>query len=202
MSVLKRGLRHCAFAIVLYVGLLALTGFGFKKVPTGFVPSQDRGSLIAYLQLPDASSLPRTQAVSDRVQKILMGVPGVEHVNQLTGFSAITLGNNTNSASMFISLKPFDERKKTGLTADRIMKIARKRLSVVNDGFVGVFGLPSIEGLGSLGGFKMQIQDRKSLGFDVLESSAMNLMMAANQDKRISGALTTLRAGVPRRFWM
>jgi multidrug efflux pump len=195
---LARLLRHCALSLFLYAGLLGLTWFGFQNVPTGFIPDQDKGYLIAYLQLPDGASLQRTEAVSDRAAKIIQNHPGVEHVIKLDGLSIINFGNSGNASTMFVRLKPFAERVKAGWPANRIIADLRGKLAGIQEGFMGVFGAPPVDGLGSLGGFKLQIEDRTALGPQALQGAAYQLMMAANQDKRLAGALTTFRANVPQ----
>ncbi len=200
VAVLGRLLRRCGIGLALYAGLIALTWLGFDRVPTGFVPSQDKGYLIAYVQLPDGASAQRTKATADRMAQVMREVPGVGHVIEICGLSFVTLGNQANAASFFIPLEPFHERMKRGLTAERITADLRMRLSEVQDGFIGVFGAPPVDGLGMVGGFKLQVQDRNNLGFQALQSATHQLMGAAMRDERIAGVLSTFRAGVPQVF--
>ena len=197
---LRHVLRHCGIGLFLYVGLLALTWLGFHTVPTGFIPAQDKGYLIAYVQLPDGASLERTKAVSARMRTLMQATPGVNAIVEIAGFSIVSFGSSGNAATMFIPLKPFDERMRAGLSADVVMNQLRGRLAGIQDGFIGVFGSPPVDGLGALGGFKLQIEDRTALGFQALQGAAYAMMAAANQDKRLSGALTTFRANVPQVF--
>lgn len=199
VGLLRRVVRHCGVALVLYLGLLALTWFGFTQVPTGFVPPQDKGYLIAYVQLPDGASIERTRAVSDRMAKVMQQTPGVGHVVEIVGLSFVTLGNQANAASFFIPLEPFQRRVKSGLTGDKITADLRARLASIQDGFIGVFGPPPVDGLGLVGGFKLQVQDRAQLGFQALQAETYKLMAAANLDtQHIAGALCTFRANVPQ----
>jgi multidrug efflux pump len=200
VRLLGKVLRHAWVALFLYAGLLGLTWFGFHKVPTGFVPPQDKGYLIAYVQLPDGASLDRTRAVSERMSQIMRQTPGVGHVVEIVGLSFVTLGNQANAASFFITLKPFEERMKAGLTGNAIVAKLRANLAGIQDGLVGVFPPPPVDGLGLVGGFKLQVQDRKQLGFPVLQAATLQLLAAANQDKRLAGALSTFRASVPQVF--
>jgi multidrug efflux pump len=198
VSALGRLLRHCGVALFIYAGLLALTWLGFKTVPAGFIPEQDKGYLIAYLQLPDGASLERTEAVSAQAAKLIQETPGVAHVIKLDGFSIISFGTSGNACTMFIRLKPFDERVKTGRTANRIIADLRGKLARIQEGFASAFGAPPVDGLGALGGFKLLVEDRTALGSEALQMATFQLMMAANQDKRLAGALTTFRANVPQ----
>ncbi len=200
VRVLGRVLRHCSVSLVVYAGLLALTWFGFRHVPTGFIPPQDKGSIFCYLQLPDGASLQRTEIVSQRVMKLIREHKGIAAVSEFTGLSLVSLGNSANASSMFIRLAPFEERDREGLTADVIMRQLREKLAAANiqDGFVGVYGTPPVDGLGILGGFKLQIEDRANAGYAALQTATYALAGAASQDPRVSGALSTFRAGVPQ----
>ncbi len=201
---LRRVLRHCGVGVLVYAGLLALTWFGFEKVPTGFIPSQDKGALFCYMQLPDGASLQRTEEVSRRVFRLIKETPGIEAVSEFAGLSLVSLGNSANTSSMFIRMKPFEDRVKDGLTADVILGKLRARLAGANlqDAFVGFFGMPPVDGLGIVGGFKLQVEDRANHGFSALQAATYALAGAAAQDPRhrVSSALSTFRAGVPQVF--
>lgn len=199
VATLRQVLRHCGIAIFIYMGLLVLTWFGFNKVPTGFVPAQDKGYLIAMIQLPDGASLERTVAVSSRMVKMIKETPGTGPVVELPGLSIMTFGAQANVSTMFIPLKPFDERVKAHLSADVIARTLNGKFASIPEGMARVFGAPSVEGLGTLGGFKMQLQDRAELGPQALQVAANRMMMAAiAQSNQIASALTTYRAQVPQ----
>ncbi|MCX6908587.1 MAG: efflux RND transporter permease subunit, partial [Verrucomicrobia bacterium] len=200
VAVLGRLLRHCGVGLVIYAGLIALTWVGFQHVPSGFVPPQDKGYLISFVQLPDGASVQRTRVVSDRMAKIMRETPGVGHVIEIVGLSFVTLGTQANTASFFVTLEPFSKRVKLGLTGDKIVADLRRKFSSIQDGFIGVFGPPPVDGLGMVGGFKLQVQDRNNLGFPALQAATYQLMGAANQDKTVSGAISTFRANVPQVF--
>ena len=198
---LRHVLRHCGIAALIYAGLLALTWFGFNKVPVGFVPAQDKGYLIAFVQLPDGASLERTAAVSARMVKMIKETEGTGPVVELPGLSVMTFGAQANFATLFIPLKPFGERVKSGLSADVIVGNLNAKFATVSEGIARVFGAPPVEGLGTLGGFKMLIQDRAELGPQALQAAAFRMMMAANaQTNQLAGAITTYRANVPQIF--
>ncbi|MGD0537077.1 MAG: multidrug efflux RND transporter permease subunit [Verrucomicrobiota bacterium] len=201
---LRRVLRHCGVGLVLYAGLLALTWFGFAKVPTGFIPTQDKGAIFCYMQLPDGASLQRTEAVSRRVYQLIKETPGIEAVSEFAGLSLVSLGNSANASSMFVRLKPFDERAKTGLIADVIVAQLNAKLAAANiqDAVIRFFGAPAVDGLGIVGGFKLQVEDRGNNGFTALQTATSDLAAAASRDPqhRIAGALSTFRAGVPQVF--
>jgi multidrug efflux pump len=198
---LGRVLRHCGVMLVVYAGLLALTWFGFHKVPTGFIPSQDKGNIFCYLQLPDGASLERTEAVSQRVVQLLTNTPGIAAVSEFAGLSLVALGNSANASSMFIRLSPFDERVKKGLTAEVIMANLKRTIAGANiqEAYIVVAGTPPVDGLGTLGGFKLQVEDRANVGYPALQAATFQLIGAAMaQTNKISQALTTFRASVPQ----
>ena len=181
VRVLGQVLRHCGTTLVLYAALLALTWFGFHKVPTGFIPSQDKGNIFCFLQLPDGASLQRTEAVSERVMQVLTNTPGVAAVSEFAGLSLVALGNSANASSMFIRLSPFEERAKAGLTADVIIANLRKAIARANiqEAYVVVAGTPPVDGLGTLGGFKLQVEDRANVGYQGLQAATSQLIGAA-----------------------
>ncbi len=202
VGALRRLLRHCGLGMVLYAGLLAMTWFGFVHVPAGFIPSQDKGNLYCYLQLPDGASLQRTREVSGRVVQIVKATSGVQLVSEFAGLSLVNLGSSPNASSMFIRLTPFHERVRHGLTGPRIMADLRARIARANiqEAMVNVFPPPPVDGLGILGGFKLQVEDREAAGYRTLEAAVGRLAAAANQDPRIVGAMSTFRANVPQIF--
>ncbi|MBM3888649.1 MAG: efflux transporter outer membrane subunit, partial [Verrucomicrobia bacterium] len=200
VAALGRVLRHCSIGLILYVGLIALTWVAFQQVPTGFVPPQDKGYLIGFVQLPDGASVQRTRVVADRMAQIMRETPGVGHVIEIVGLSFVTLGTQPNMASFFITLKPFRERVKDGLTGEKIAANLRTKFTSIQDGFSNVFGPPPVDGLGMVGGFKLQVQDRGQLGFPALQAATQQLVTSANKDKRVTGVVSTFRASVPQVF--
>jgi hydrophobe/amphiphile efflux-1 (HAE1) family protein/NodT family efflux transporter outer membrane factor (OMF) lipoprotein len=201
VRVLGRVLRRCGVALAFYAVLLALTWLGFHRVPTGFIPSQDKGNIFCYLQLPDGASLQRTVAVSQKVVQVLTNTPGIAAVSEFSGLSLVALGNSANAASFFIRLSPFEERVKHGLTAEAIMRDLRKRVAAANiqEAYVAFAGTPPVDGLGTLGGFKLQVEDRANAGYPSLQAATSQLIGAAMaQTNKIVQALSTFRAGVPQ----
>src|SRR5439155_11176998 len=142
-------LRLSAVVLLVYVGLLGLTGFGFARVPSGFVPSQDKGYLVANIQLPDSASLERTVEASDAVEKIALETPGVAHTVAVPGTSFVLNANSSNYSSIFVILKPFEERRGPALTGEAIAGRLRARLArEVSQARVLVFTPPAVRGLG------------------------------------------------------
>ena len=139
---------------VLYLGLLGLTGYGFKVTPVGFVPQQDQGYLIVACQLPDAASLERTQAVTAKALALIKETPGITTSLVINGFSMLSGSNQSNVGSIIVILDEFDNRKSPGLSADAILQNLRAKFNQIPEALVFAFGPPPIQGVGSTGGFR------------------------------------------------
>lgn len=196
-----RLIRMTAVMLLLYAGLIGLNFLAFEKVPTGFIPQQDQGYLILYVQLPDAASLSRTEAVVRQANKILLETEGVAHANEYVGWSVMTRAAQSNVATMFARLAPFEARaERPDLYADEIVKTLSQRLSAIPDARIAVFAPPPVRGMSSVGGFKLQIQDRANAGIAELERVTGEMIAKGNQQPGLVGLFTTFRAGVPQLF--
>ena len=176
----RRGvlLRIAVIVLLVYGGLIGLTCVGFKAVPMGFIPEQDKGYLVVNAQLPDGASLERTDAVVQRLSEIARKTPGVAHTIDLPGYSTLLSTNISNVGGMFVILEPFEERAGNAeLSATAIADELRKQFAPMLDARVGVFGAPPVDGLGSTGGFKLQVQDRRSAGLRALQGAVQNLAL-------------------------
>src|SRR5207302_6686669 len=122
------GLRLSVIVLLVYVGLIGLTGFGFSRIPSGFVPIQDKGYLLVNIQLPDSASLERTVEATAAVEKIALDTPGVAHTVAIPGTAFVLNANSSNYGSMFVILKPFHERRDSSLTGEAISGSLRARL--------------------------------------------------------------------------
>ncbi len=196
-----RLIRMTTLVLVLYAGLCGLNFLAFEKVPTGFIPQQDQGYLILFAQLPDAASLSRTQAVVEQATKIILETEGVNHVNAYSGFSILSGASQSNVATMFATLDSFDERSgHANLHANNVIEDLKKRLSAVDDAYIAVFAPPPIRGMSSVGGFKLQIQDRSNAGIEALKKVSTDMIALGSQQPGLVGLFTTFRASVPQLF--
>ncbi|QSA96539.1 efflux RND transporter permease subunit [Methylococcus sp. EFPC2] len=196
-----RLVRMAAVVLVLYVGLNGLNFLAFEKVPTGFIPQQDQGYLILYTQLPDAASVERTNAVVQQATRIILDTPGITHVNAYAGWSLLTGASQSNVATMFARLDAFENRGgRPELHADAIVAKLQQRLSQVQDAYVAVFAPPPVRGMSSVGGFKLQVQDRSNAGIEALQQATNELIAAGNQQPGMVGLFTTFRSGVPQLY--
>jgi len=192
-------LRTSAIVLVVYLGLLGLTAWGFTRVPTGFVPNQDKGYLLVNVQLPDSSSTERTQETMRKVDEIVKNTPGVKHRLGVTGQSFLLSANGSNFGSMYVILDDFHDRHQS---SDEIAAELRKQFQEkVPEASVGVFGAPPVDGLGSAGGFKIMVEDKSGSGdLGALQDETINLVEVGNSDPKLAGLFTQFRANTPQLF--
>ncbi len=194
----RKLVRVSGVALFIYGGLLALTLFGFKVVPPGFVPMQDKYYLVGIAQLPNSASLDRTDDVVKQMSKLALAEPGVESVVAFPGLSINGFVNVPNAAVMFVMLDPFKDRTSPDLAATAIAGRLQAKFAGIQDGFLGVFPPPPVPGLGATGGFKMQIEDRGGVGLDALVQQTQILMMKATESGQVAGLMTSLDVNAPQ----
>ena len=194
----SRAVGRSSIALVLYGGLLALTVFTFAKTPTGFVPQQDKLYLVSIIQLPDASTIDRTEAVVRKVTDIALHTPGIAHAVEFPGLSVNGLVNSQNSGAVFFPLTPFDERKSPSLSATAIAKTLNEKFAAIPDATIAVFPPPPVQGLGNIGGFRMQIEDHAGLGPDALYKATQDVIAKASKDPSLAGVFSSYQVGVPK----
>lgn len=193
-------LRLSVVVLVIYGGLISLTYLGFSTVPTGFIPAQDKGYMIVDVQLPYGASLERTDAVVQRASEVILDVPGVAHAVGLAGFSGATRANSSNAGAVFAVLQTFEERAAHGPSATEIMQNLRQRLSDIQEARISVFPPPPVQGLGTAGGFKLEVQDRSGAGMGALQASTEALVAAGNQQPSLVGLFTPFSANTPQLY--
>jgi multidrug efflux pump len=198
---ISRLLRISAIVMILYIGLLVLTVYGFTHVPTGFIPSQDQGYLVTDVQLPDAASLERTEELVAQLEKIALETPGVGHTVAVPGQSFVLNSFGSNFSGMFVVLKPFHDRHFPEEGAEAVLAKLRKRFTEeVPEARVAIFGAPPIQGLGNTGGFKYMIQARAGASLDKLQGMADNVAEKANATPGLVGVFNIFRANTPQIF--
>jgi multidrug efflux pump len=194
-------LRLSVIVLLVYLGLIGLTGFGFARVPSGFVPIQDKGYLVANIQLPDSASLERTVEVTDSVERIALDTPGVAHTVAIPGTSFVLNANSSNYANIFIILKQFHQRRGDSLTGEAIAAEIRARLQrEVPEARVLVFGAPAVRGLGNAGGFKLMVEATGDVNFDALQARADAVAAQGNQQPGLVGLFNGFRARTPQLY--
>ncbi|WP_085316953.1 efflux RND transporter permease subunit [Derxia lacustris] len=195
-----RLMRMSAVVMLVYGGLVALTFFGFARTPTGFVPGQDKQYLVAFAQLPDAATIDRTEDVIRRMSDIALKQPGVASAVAFPGLSINGFTNSPNSGIVFVTLDAFEERTTPELSAGAIAGALNQQFGSIQDAFMAIFPPPPVMGLGTIGGFRIQIEDRSNLGFEELFKQTQNLVMKGMQTPGLGPMLSSFQVSVPQLY--
>jgi multidrug efflux pump len=198
VSTVGRVIRISGVALVVYAGLIVMTWLGFSTTPTGFVPQQDKQYLVAFAQLPDAASLDRTEDVIKRMSDIALKQPGVESAVAFPGLSINGFTNSPNSGIVFVTLKPFDERKAASESAGAIAGALNGKYASIQEAYMAIFPPPPVQGLGTIGGFRLQIEDRGNLGYDELYKETMNVIAKSRSVPELAALFTSYTVNVPQ----
>lgn len=193
-----RLVRTSLIVLVVYGGLIALTGWRMTATPTGFIPQQDQGFLIGVVQLPPGASLERTDAVVRRASEIVQKTPGVDTVAAFAGLDGASFSAMSNGGVFFVKLDDWSKRGK-GMTAEAMAGQVMGRLSGIEEANIFFLAPPPVEGMGNAGGFKMMVQDRSGAGYRALEQAANGLVGAAAQTPQSTvGVFSQFNTGSPR----
>ena len=186
--------------MVIYLALIAVTFGLFKVVPSGFVPAQDKQYLIGFAQLPDGATLDRTEEVIKRMGEIVAKNPNVQDSIALPGLSINGFTNSSNSGIVFATLKPFEERTRKDQSGGAVAGQLNQAFGSIQDAFIVMFPPPPVAGLGTTGGFKLQIEDRASLGYDAMDAAVKAFMAKAYQTPELAGMFTSWQVNVPQLY--
>ena len=186
--------------IGLYVVLVGATAVLFKQVPSGFVPGQDKQYLVGFARLPDGATLDRTEEVIRRMSDIALTQPGVQSSVAFPGLSISGFTNSSNAGIVFSTLKPFEERKDASLSGNAIAADLNKKYAGIQEAFIAMFPPPPVNGLGTIGGFKLQIEDRAGLGYEALNDATKAFMAGLSKAPEIAGAFSSFQVNVPQLF--
>ena len=186
--------RSAVFILVLTIG----AGVFGKLVPGGFIPEEDMGYLFVNMQLPDAASLQRSDAIAKKIEHIILDHPEVKYVTNVTGFSLFTGAMSSNQGLMFVTLKNWDDRD---ITVKEFVQILNRELyGNIKGARAFAFGPPAIPGLGNGSGFSIMIQDKGGNDPAYLARHTGKFIQAVNERPEISGAFTPFKANVPQRY--
>ena len=190
---------HPRMALGVFAALLLATAGLFRIAPTGFIPTQDQGYLIAIVELPKGAALARTRDVVQRATKMVLASPGIAHTVAFAGFSVATGANQTQSGTLFIGLKPYAERG-PALGAQAIAGQLNRLFSQLQDAQVIVIAPPPVRGIGTGADFKMMVEDRGGQGLPALEAATWQLAGAAAQSGSAARSFTTFSNNSPEYF--
>lgn len=198
----SHGVRHVVsrkvLALGVYAGLVALTMFVFGRVPQGFIPASDQSYAIVAVQLPEGASLQRTDEVVRKIIDISRKTDGVANAIGIAGFSGATFTAASNAAAIFTPFEPFSVRVPKGRDAISIIADLQAAVGGIEEAFVIVIAPPSVQGLGTGGGFNMQIQDRGGVGIRALETAVNEVTTAAATEPTLAGVFTTFNTRSPQ----
>ena len=200
--VVTRVVRMSTLTLLVYGGLVALAILGFRSVPTGFIPPQDQGYLIVPVQMPDAASIDRTQAVMAQVAQIGLHTEGVKGLFTVAGLSILSNANSSAAGVMFCPLEDFSKRAgNPRLSADAISKRLTAQFSKIQDAIIFVVAPPPIRGVGNAGGFKLQIEDRSGTETpEQLQAVTGQFIAAARKRPEVTTLFSTFRASFPQLY--
>ena len=190
-------IRRGAIVFVLLAIIYASAGWLFKKLPNGFLPDEDQGVFFAALRLPDGASIQRDEKSAAQIENTLKSAPGVEGITTFGGLDFVTSTNNSNVATIFATLKPWDERKTPQTQFQAILGHAMQGFAGLRDGFAFGFGLPPILGLGTSGGFDFMLEDRAGGSIQDLSRVTDELLAAAGKRPELGVVVSTFRDSVP-----
>jgi multidrug efflux pump len=193
-----RTLRSNVIAVVVYAGLIGLTILGFSRVPTGFVPTQDKGYLVCLAQLPNGATLDRTEDVIRRMSDVALKHPGVQNAVAFPGLSINGFTNSPNSGIVFATLKPSEERMSPELSANAIAANLNEQYGSIQEAFIAVFPPPPVQGIGTVAGFKLYIEDRSGTGLESLYKETTATLQKGNQTPGLIGVFSSFDINVPQ----
>jgi hydrophobe/amphiphile efflux-1 (HAE1) family protein len=192
-----RLVRAGGMMLIIYAVLLALTGWRLAATPTGFIPEQDQGMLIAVVQMPPGASLERTDGIVQRASAEIRKMKGVRMAGAMAGLDGASFSGASNAGTIFIKLDDWSKRDKQH-TAQAMAGALMGQLGSLEDANIFVLSPPPVEGMGNSGGFKMMVQDKSGAGYKALEGGAGAMMGAAATNKDLLGVFSQFNTASPR----
>ncbi|MCO5732499.1 efflux RND transporter permease subunit [Rhizobium sp. SSA_523] len=193
-------LSRKSLVMIIYLALVGLTYTMFNAVPGGFVPSQDKQYLVGFAQLPDGASLNRTEEVIKQMSEIALKQPGVKHAIAFPGLNINGFTNGSNAGVVFAVLDEFENRKTKELSGDSIALSLNQQFAGIQGAFIAIFSPPPVNGLGTTGGFKLQIEDRSGFGYQALDEATKAVIGKAYQTPELAGIFSSYQINVPQLY--
>ncbi|MEM7178131.1 MAG: multidrug efflux RND transporter permease subunit, partial [Pseudomonadota bacterium] len=197
---IRRTLAVTALVLLAYGVMIWATGVQFQNTPTGFIPDQNQGYLITVIQLPPGASLDRTDAVVRKAAKVIREHPAVAHSVGFAGLDAATFTNAPNGGAIFFTFKDFEHLAEQGITQQQILQEVQGSLFQIKEAVIFVVAPPPVRGIGTAGGWKMYIQDRRGRGPRALEDATQLIAAGANQTEGLARVFTLFNTATPRIF--
>ncbi|HVV70866.1 MAG TPA: efflux RND transporter permease subunit, partial [Verrucomicrobiae bacterium] len=193
-------IRRSMLSLVLLAGVAAMAGWAGHHLPSSFLPEEDQGYMFINVQLPNAASLPRTDAYCRKVEEILSKTPGIKYYSTVLGFSLLSQAQTTYNALFFVTLKPWDERTSKEEQAPAIRARINHALEALPEARAGSFPPPAIPGVGTAGGFTFILEDRVGKDPGFLSQNLATFMKAAAKRPELASLTTTYLPSVPQMF--
>ncbi len=193
-------LQRKSRAMFVYAVLLGLTYVGFQLVPPGFVPTQDKAYLVSFAQLPEGATLDRTESVIRQMSGIALKEPGVQSAVAFPGLSINGFINSPSAGIVFVTLKPFSERASSDLSGMAIARKLQAKYNAIGNAVIAIFPPPPVQGLGTIGGFKLQVEDRTDQGDAALERAMKDIQKKAAMTPELAGVFSSFNIGVPQLY--
>ena len=196
----RRVISRKALMIGVYLVLVGVTFVMFRAVPGGFVPTQDKQYLVGFAQLPDGATLDRTEDVIRRMSDIALKEPGVESAVAFPGLSINGFTNSANAGIVFVTLKPFEERKSRDMSGIALAGKLNQKFAGIKEAYIAMFPPPPVQGIGTIGGFKLQIEDRAGRGYEALNDATNAFLTKARQTPELAGIFSGYQVNVPQLY--
>jgi HAE1 family hydrophobic/amphiphilic exporter-1 len=200
MAVVRVMLRRSFIMMLVFAGIAFAAWTGFTQLPTGFIPTEDQGYAMYAVQLPDAASMQRTQAVVDGLNTALKQIEGVKDVISVSGFSLLDGTGMSNGAALWVIFEDFAQRIPSGNDLSNMLRQMAQTGGKVQEAMILQFPPPPISGIGNAGGFQLQVEDRAGIGLATLQDMAGEVGREGMKDPAVGSGYTTFRANVPQLY--
>ncbi|MCU1232154.1 MAG: transporter, hydrophobe/amphiphile efflux family [Candidatus Solibacter sp.] len=197
LTVVTMFMRRTALPVLILLLVAGLAVGLFKRLPVGFLPSEDQGAFFVSMRLPDGASTERADLAAQKIEKVISKLPGVDKYFVLGGLDIATGTSNSNVATVIATLKPWEERTSKETQLDAILGAAQRGFAGVPEAFTFGFGLPPILGLSPTGGFQFMLEDRAGGDIATLARAADTLTAAARKRPELANVISTFRPSVP-----
>ncbi len=199
-AVIKSFVRVVALVMLVYIGLVSLTGWTYSSLLTGFVPTEDQGYMFVNVQLPDGASSERSQEVMAKLNNVYKEIPGVKEWISISGYSLLSGNAGSNLGLSVLIFEPWEERNEPQLQQEAIVAQLQQKVSQIPEAIIFGFIPPPIDGLGNAGGFQMELQDKGNAGLGELQAAADQITSVGNSQSGLQSLNSTFRANVPQIF--
>jgi len=200
MAIVRVLLRFRWVTMLAFVGLVTLAAWWYNRIPTGFLPIEDQGYIIATVQLPDAASQSRTREVTEKINKIMVDTPGIDTWFVVGGMSLVDGSAASNAATIFARFDDWEHRRDPSLSQQAILNNLMGQFSQIKEASVFAFAPPAVRGLGFRSGFQMQVEDRTGVGLVELQRAVDRIIDSASAQSKLANVMTSFRPGVPQLY--